>query len=147
MVDLGFLLITFFMFATVLTAPTALKLVMPKVDSLEPINPNKMPEEAGLNILIKDSKTLLVYDGNNLESQRQITPAQVRQQVQAKQKQVFDEFGGQQGVDKNMMVLIKPLANSTYTDVINVLDEMKINEVKLYAIVQPKDIEAQMAGL
>jgi predicted metal-dependent TIM-barrel fold hydrolase len=36
-----------------------------------------------------------------------------------------------------LVVLIKPLAATSYQNVINALDEMQINEVKKYAIVEP----------
>jgi hypothetical protein len=34
----------------------------------------------------------------------------------------------------NLMLMIKPLEESTYSNVINVLDEIQINAVKRYAI-------------
>jgi hypothetical protein len=43
-------------------------------------------------------------------------------------------------------VLIKPLNQSSYNNAVEVLDEMLINDVKTYAIVDPTEEEKHYAG-
>ncbi|MGH2564235.1 MAG: ExbD/TolR family protein, partial [Ginsengibacter sp.] len=51
MVDLGFLLITFFIFTTTLAEPTAMNLVMPK-DTDKPDEVNKVKESGSLTLML-----------------------------------------------------------------------------------------------
>jgi len=48
---------------------------------------------------------------------------------------------GQLGPKDELTVLIKPDTTSTYSDLVNMLDEMNINDVKVYAIIDISDIE------
>jgi biopolymer transport protein ExbD len=62
MVDLGFLLITFFIFTTTMSQPTAMKLVLPK-DTDNPEEQNKAKESGVLTILLGDKNTVFYYEG------------------------------------------------------------------------------------
>jgi hypothetical protein len=45
---------------------------------------------------------------------------------------------------EDFMVVIKPSEESTYKDMIDILDEMTINDVARYALVDITDIEGQL---
>lgn len=62
--------------------------------------------------------------------------------IRQKQKSldaVADSAGGRNG----LMLLIKPGSNAAYRNVIDALDEMLINDVKKYAVVEPGDAELE----
>ena len=42
-----------------------------------------------------------------------------------------------------LTILIKPDATSTYEDLVNILDEMNINDVRVYAIVDITDVDKE----
>ena len=46
-----------------------------------------------------------------------------------------------------MTVLIKPDANSTYDDLVSILDEMSINDVRVYAIVDITPVDKEFIQL
>jgi hypothetical protein len=48
---------------------------------------------------------------------------------------------GALGPKDQMTVLIKPDTTSTYGDLVNMLDEMNINDVKVYAIIDISDVD------
>src|SRR5687768_2035307 len=62
MVDLGFLLITFFIFTTTMSQPTAMKLFLPK-DTEKPEEQNKIKESGALTIMLSKNNTIYYYEG------------------------------------------------------------------------------------
>ena len=62
MVDLGFLLITFFIFTTTMSQPTALKLMLPK-DAENPEEQNKAKESGVITLLLGKDNTVFYYEG------------------------------------------------------------------------------------
>jgi biopolymer transport protein ExbD len=137
MVDLGFLLITFFIFTTTMSQPTAMKLNLPK-DTDNPEEQNKTKASGALTVLLGKEDRVYYYegelapDGSNFKTTNY---KDIRDQIIAK-KRSTDE--------KDFMVIIKPSDESDYENVIDILDEMTINVVKRYALV---DIAESEVGL
>jgi len=147
MVDLGFLLITFFMFATTLATPTALKLTMPKED-VDEKDQNKMPEDGSFSVLLGKDDRVFYYEGNDPSQLKASDYKDIRDRILDKKKRVRAAYGGSDSADmKNMMVVIKPTDDATNKNVVDMLDEMKINNVRLYAIVKPSDQEKQVVAI
>jgi len=147
MVDLGFLLITFFMFATTLATPTALKLTMPKED-VDEKDQNEMPEDGSFSVLLGKDDRVFYYEGNDPSQLKASDYKDIRDRILDKKKRVRAAYGGSDSADmKNMMVVIKPTDDATNKNVVDMLDEMKINNVRLYAIVKPSDQEKQVVAI
>lgn len=140
MVDLGFLLITFFIFTTSLSTPAVTKLIMPKQGPPEPV-----PEKTLLTALI-DKEKVFVYEGAFEKAVAAGSVVLTGYHAQTglgfyiRQKQKLLEAGHHK--DK-LMVAIKPLQTASYQDVMNALDEMLINNVQRYGIINVTDEEAQ----
>lgn len=130
MVDLGFLLITFFIFTTALSEPASI--VMPLPDENETDNPTVTGERKTISLLLDDHNIIRYYEGSNDKAiqQTDYSSKGLRIVLLAKIKQVKAEFG----VDAEPVVLIRPLQASSYGNLINVLDEMMINGVKKYML-------------
>lgn len=133
MVDLGFLLITFFIFTTSMTESYATRLYMPADGE-----PGKQPQSAALTVLLGKDNRVYYYEGQweTALQHRAVLPTsydlqQGLGQVIRRQQQRL----GQQKDD--LLLLIKPLEAATYANVINALDEVQINGVKRYAITEP----------
>src|SRR5437763_16776657 len=62
MVDLGFLLITFFIFTTTMSQPTAMKLFLPK-DTEKPEEQNKVKASCALTIMLGKNDRVYYYEG------------------------------------------------------------------------------------
>ena len=147
MVDLGFLLITFFVFTTTLSTPTITDLFMPK-DDID--NPQPLPKSLALTILLSDNDKIYYYHGdfddvlqaNEIFETSYSTYAGIGQIIRQKQKDidVSEKFAdGRRG----LMLLIKPTSASEYKNVIDALDEAVINDVKKYAIIEPTHNEIE----
>src|SRR5205085_5598937 len=62
MVDLGFLLITFFIFTTTMSQPTAMHLILPK-DTDKPEEQNKIKQSDALTIPLGKDNNVFYYEG------------------------------------------------------------------------------------
>lgn len=137
MVDLGFLLITFFIFTTTMSQPTAMKLFLPK-DTNKPEEQNKVKASGALSILLSKNDKVYYYegelapDGSNFKS---TNFKDIREEIITKKKATDPE---------DFVVVIKPGNESTYKNTVDMLDEMTINEVKRYALVDQFPIEQQL---
>ena len=137
MVDLGFLLITFFIFTTTMSQPTAMKLNLPK-DTDKPEEQNKVKESGVLTILLGKNDQVYYYEGTlalDASNFKSTNFKEIRNEIISKKKSTNpDDF----------VVVIKPDKDSTYKNVVDLLDEMLINEVKRYATVEISDVEYQL---
>src|ERR1700761_9500495 len=125
MVDLGFLLITFFIFTTTMSQPTTMKLNLPK-DVDKPEDQNKLKESAALTVMPSKGDIVYYYEGLD-PSKLQSTPFKKVRDVILDKKRRTDP--------KDFMVIIKPTQDATYKNTVDLLDEMKIDDVKRYALV------------
>jgi biopolymer transport protein ExbD len=125
MVDLGFLLITFFIFTTTMSSPTAMKLNLPK-DTDKPDEQNKLKESAALTVMPSKANYVYYYEGLDPSKLQQSTFKGIRDIILDKKRRTDP---------KDFMVIIKPTQDATYKNTVDMLDEMKIDDVKRYALV------------
>jgi biopolymer transport protein ExbD len=138
MVDLGFLLITFFIFTTTMSQPTAMRLFLPK-DADKPEDQNKAKESGALTIILAKDGQIYYYEGildntasNFKNSNFGIGEDGIRNVILRKKASTNE---------KDLVVVIKPSSECTYKNVVDILDEMSINVLKRYALVDISDIE------
>ena len=146
MVDLGFLLITFFIFTTTMSQPTAMKLILPD-DKVKPEEQNKAKESGALTILMGADNHIYYYEGqlkpdaSNFLSASYNGENSIRDIILKKKEYVRSIAQDPTNPEKDLVIVIKPSSNCTYKNVIDILDEMSINVVKKYALVDIFDIE------
>lgn len=136
MVDLGFLLITFFIVTTSMTTKQVMPLAMP-TNGKE----SKASAEKTLHIILKANNKIAYYKG--LDSTHTSICSfdgtnNIRNVLLNKRKEVGLKFGDA----KQLLVLIKPTSTSVYKNLVDVLDEIKINAISKYMIVEPSIFEA-----
>jgi len=137
MVDLGFLLITFFIFTTTMSQPTAFKLNLPK-EADDHKDDTKIKNSGAFTILLGKDNNVFYYEGildpagKNFKSSNF---KDIRNAIIEKKRHTED---------KDFFVVIKPNDESNYKNVIDILDEMAINVVKRYALVDISDGENQL---
>ena len=129
MVDLAFLLITFFIMTTTLAKPKAMQLAMPLKDH----NPEAVPESRTMTICLGNNNQVLWYMGM---PEKPLTSPQLvnfektglRATIIHTGKKVFQASG------KPMIVILKPSAHSVYSNFVAALDELNITGVQSYAV-------------
>jgi biopolymer transport protein ExbD len=133
MVDLGFLLITFFIFTTSLTEPKALNFIVPaNGDSTQ------TGEKKTLNLILQRDDKVHYYVGNEVGKQgcTDFSTDGVRKIIREMKASVLAQFGDA----GDMVVLIRPTPESSYKNLVDILDEMMIMNVKKYALMdEPAD--------
>ena len=153
MVDLGFLLITFFIFTTTLAKPNTMEINMPYKDFTVPTKPNEIKEKTALTVLLSSHHKVYYYEGigDDVNNPPQLKLAYFTQQqgirdvITGKKKMVADlKRSGILKPEDETTVLIKPDSTSTYNDLVNMLDEMNINDVGVYAIVDISNEERDL---
>lgn len=129
MVDLGFLLITFFMFTTKFTNPNMMKLVMPdKTDGTSELNS-------------KNTLTLILGENDRIYWHQQdtetIKPEDIHETNYSTDGLRKDILEKQSIAPKpeNFTVIIKPTNESSFKNAVDALDEMEITNMKRYALV------------
>ncbi|MCB9045218.1 MAG: biopolymer transporter ExbD [Chitinophagales bacterium] len=153
MVDLGFLLITFFMFTTTLSKPKTMEINMPyKDENIQEEDETKIKESTALTILLSKKHRVYYYEGMGTDPETapevKVTTFKpqdgIRDVIIDKRKKVDDlKRTGALGEKDKTTILIKPDSNSTYEDMVNILDEMAINDIRVYAIVDITDVDRE----
>ena len=133
--DLGFLLITFFMFTTTFSKPNVMSLNMPpKTPPQE--KPQDQPE-----IHLSNSISIILGGENKLywhqEDKTKLTADQLNETEYTKEgiRQVIKTQRQKAKDSEKFTVIIKPTDDSTYENLVNILDEMEITESQRYGIV------------
>ena len=131
MVDLGFLLITFFVFTTQLSQPTAMNLNMP----YDKVNPgDEICASCVLTLFLQANNTIQYYEGspesNPVVRQASFAPEGIRNIILQKKKAVQKIIG--QADD--FVLIIKPADESTFQNFVDIVDEVAINNIKHYYI-------------
>jgi biopolymer transport protein ExbD len=135
MVDLAFLLITFFMLTTSLSKPQSMDLGMPDKTKTEE-DKTLIPDNRSMTILLGENNKLMWYMGQfatPLEGPKDATygKAGIRQAILEKSKAAV-AFTGDPKL--GLIVLIKAAKKSNYKNLVDMLDEMAITKVPTYAI-------------
>ncbi|MWB93362.1 biopolymer transporter ExbD [Flavobacterium sp. GA093] len=146
MVDLAFLLITFFMLTTTLSKPQAMPLGLPDKDPKADEKPMKVDEKRTMTIMMGENNKLIYYMGlleAPIAGPKDIAYGKegIRKELLSRKKSVIEYTGNK---DKGIIVIIKPGKKSKYKNLVDILDEMAISGVGTYAIVNdflPKETE------
>ncbi|MEI6276886.1 MAG: biopolymer transporter ExbD [Prolixibacteraceae bacterium] len=170
MVDLGFLLITFFMLATTLNKPQTMEIALPSKDKSKEEEQTKVKASRAVTILLGKDNKVYYYEGtreNGIDPVLKISdfsPKGLRHFLIEKNYDVMfrinelkadkdkkrfseEEFEKQKAEivkdKKAPIVLIKASDDSVYRNLIDVLDEMAICNIDRYAIVDisPFDLD------
>lgn len=138
MVDLGFLLITFFVITTELSKPTVMDLYMPKDGK-----PTDLGKSNALTVLLGKSNTAYYYHGgwNDAIKTGQIFETNfsysqgLGKVIREKQHWLDINKANKEGRN-GLMLLIKAGNEASYENLVKALDEATNNDVKKYAVIK-----------
>ncbi len=144
MVDLGFLLICFFVFTTTMSTPKVTDLFLPKDGP-----PIHIGESTTLTVLLGKENKLFCYDSSwdNAISNNRIIQTNYSVNnglgdiIRQKQK-LMNAAKGKDGRN-SLMLIIKATKEASYKNLMDAIDEVLINDIRHYAVVDPAPEEIQ----
>jgi biopolymer transport protein ExbD len=170
MVDLGFLLITFFMLTTTLIKPQTMEISMPSRDKVSEDQQTKVKASQAITIIVDKENKVYYYFGtreNDIDPEvisTDFSPNGIRKVLLQRNVEVVlkmhelkikrdknelteDDFKKQSVEIKALksapIVIIKATDDANYRNLIDILDEMQICNVSRYAVVDisPFDLD------
>ena len=142
MVDLGFLLLTFFVFTTTLSQPNAITMVVPK----EAPGPTPVCNSCVLTLIPAGNNKIYYYEGaSDLHPEVKITAftsSGLRKLILEKKAAI----AAMHDPTKELVLAIKPGDESSYLNFVNVIDEVAIDDIKHYFIVKPDEGDKKLVA-
>ncbi len=148
MVDLGFLLITFFIFTTTMSKPASMEVNKP--DTVHPPDKDiQVPESRTMTVMMGKDDKVFWYMGINDPDHKKIPQINITDYSEYGLRKALLEGDKKARTDnpnpaarnpkdttysKNgLIVIIRPCDNSNYKNVVDVLDEMKVTSIKSFS--------------
>ena len=171
MVDLGFLLITFFMLTTTLIKPQTMEISMPSKDKVAVEDQTLIKESKAVTVLLGKDDIVYYYFGMQKDG---VDPTLVKTDFSAtgirdillnKNAEIVNKIADlkKEKIEKKMqdttykrmaseikggksspIVLIKATNDATYKNLVDILDEMQICNIGKYAIVDITDYDLSL---
>jgi biopolymer transport protein ExbD len=140
MVDLAFLLLTFFMLTTTFAKPRVMQLTMPVPDKKQP---SLVASKRAMTIVLGKNHQLHYYLGLYAPADPSV-PVPTLHTVDFGSKGIRQALlvRGQQ--QPKPVILIKPGPQSTYRDMVDILDEMNITSQQKYALTDLSAADRQL---
>jgi biopolymer transport protein ExbD len=130
MVDLGFLLITFFIYSTTMSQPTAMQLNLPADSNL-----TLTGESSVISVLLGKNNRIYYYEGIDPTNGKTADFSHIRSILLDKKHRTNPTW---------FEVILKPSADATYGNTVNILDEMKIDDIHHYVLTDITPYEYQL---
>lgn len=143
MVDLGFLLITFFIFTTTMSKASAMNMNLP--DDRDSSVTDAICKSCVLTVIAGENNQLFYYEGddyNAVYKTTDYTASGIRQLIQNKKIKVFNA----RGVDE-MKLIIKLSQNSSFKNMVDLIDESNITCVKRYYLANLNNADLKIVSI
>jgi len=134
MVDLAFLLITFFMLTTTMNKPQAMQINMPVERNPDDPPPPEVPAAKVLTLILGSNNVIWYYEGLQSPEIKNTDYKSIRSIILDKKKKVEAAILPTDKI-KSVVIIIKPTNDSNYNNLIDILDEMAIDEIGTYTVV------------
>lgn len=171
MVDLGFLLITFFMLTTTMIKPQTMEIAMPSKDNVPEEEQTKVKASRAITIILGKDNKVFYYEGTRendvdpivkltdfsstgirkflIERNIDVMLKVEKLDKERRAKDMSQEDYDKQKIDimsdkKAPIVIIKATDEATYKNLIDILDEMAICNIGRYAIVDISDFDNEL---
>lgn len=141
MVDLGFLLITFFMFTTTFSKPNVMDLGLPAKpkDEKQKPPPTEIKLSNSISILLGKNNRVFWHqqDASSLNDQTLMETTLDREGI----RKVIQQAKSRAADQTKFTVIIKPTDDAVYKNFVDILDEMAITKSEQYGVTDIKPWE------
>lgn len=141
MVDLAFLLITFFMLTTSLSKPVAMDIIKPD-NSVSGVTMD-FPASRTMTILLgKDDKVAWYMGVAGKDLPQIVAIREIRKSILMNKAKVEMELKTL-GKNNSLMVIIKPTAGANFQNFVDIMDEMKLTNIRVAPAIDDEHISAE----
>jgi len=133
MVDLAFLLITFFMLTTTLNKPSAMDIAMPDKTKADVDSPILIDENRTATLILGDGKFMWYHGDFKKPISSSKMPADIERELTPVIAQLKAKISTMPNT-KDMIVLIKPSKEARTKDLIQTIDKLKDQHIARYVI-------------
>lgn len=126
MVDLGFILVSFFVFTSAITRQTAMQIITPNDN--EAGSHDRICQSCALTFISLQGDSIWFFEGMEAHANYQRCNISEVRSIMVNKKKALQA----QGANKDLQVIIKCASNSEYSDMVNLIDECNISLVKRY---------------
>lgn len=130
MVDLMFLLVTFFILTTSISTPQAMDIAKPDKNEKLPENRLELKASKTMTILLGKNNKVAWYMGVTGDTSPTIESGSQIEDAIVKNRKTADASG----VAGDFVVLVKPTAGSTFQNFVDIMDDLEILKVKVRQI-------------
>ncbi len=144
MVDLGFLLVTFFVFTSTLSSREVMELKIPADSGDSTLTP-----VSGAVTIIPGEKQIWYYEGETPANKTSIISLAYTEKETLRNRliRVKRRLIQMNGNDNKMMVMIKPTLQTGFGQTISILDEMLICDIPHYALLDINNREEKLLAV
>ena len=138
MVDLAFLLITFFMLTTSLSKPIAMDIAKPDKPE-NPLDSMPVPASRTMTILLGKDNQVAWYMGEVEKANPKIENMKnIRQSILRNKSKLEEMYAGDS--KKSLIVIVKPTASSKFEDFVDIMDEVSLSKLTLAPAIDDEHI-------
>lgn len=148
MVDLAFLLLTFFMLTTSFSKPKTMPIVLPEKPDVKD-EQIKINDQDVMHLILAPGDRLYYYIGITNPDVKQASysptsPMSIRKILEKEQAANQARYGTKDPKKYKFTVLIKPVDGSRYKNLVDIFDEMNIVSVRSYALTDVTQVELDL---
>ncbi|RYD83671.1 MAG: biopolymer transporter ExbD [Sphingobacteriales bacterium] len=149
MVDLAFLLLTFFMLTTQFSKPQTMEIVMPDKDKETPKeDQDKINVKDVMNLIMGENNRIYYYTQEDVNASPEVKVASYTPNSNLSIRKILvkqhNENIARNGGKDQFMVLIKAADGAKYKNMVDIFDEMNITAMNRYAMVDITPAETEM---
>lgn len=173
MVDLGFLLITFFMLATTLSKPQTMEIAMPSKEKVPESEMTQVKNSRAVTVILDKDNAVYYYEGTrdpktgvdptlyktdfspegirkflikkNYDVMVKVSELKAKRDAKKISEEEYEKQKNEIMADKTApIVIIKATDSANYGNLVNILDEMAICNIGRYAIVDISPFDKEL---
>ncbi len=143
MVDLMFLLVTFFILTTSISTPQAMDVAKPDKDKNHPDVTDDLKASKTMTILLGKNDKVAWYMGVAGETTPVIETLDEVYKAISKNRKIADASG----IPGNFVVLVKPTAGAKFKNFVDIMDELEIQKIRVRQIDDENIIPAEKEAM
>ena len=144
MVDLGFLLLTFFVLVSTFNKPSSMDMALPSKPDINDPTPPEIRQSRVIQLFLSDANKMYLVKDVGDKAKVDSCDFTASKAMREPFLKLMSEIKRDYNSTDSAVVLIKPMNKSNYNNFVGVLDEMAFMQVKRYTIAEMAKTDSLM---